>query len=103
MDVHLISDTAYSSNGRGGRDCGHKRRREDNHFRSHGNDDDDVSQPLGLPNDFGLDSGRAVVLLELAGGTEAGPPRRKRGEGLKKRGRSDTGMVGWWRHRGACD
>ena len=42
------------------------------------------------------------MLLELGGGTEAGPPRRGKGKGLKKRGRSDKGMVGWWRHRGAC-
>ena len=34
------------------------------------------------------------MLLELGGGTEAGPPRRRRDEGLKRRGRSDTGMVG---------
>ena len=59
----------------GGREDRQKRRRkgrEDNHFRSHG-DDDDVSLSDYL---ITLDSTPgAVVLLELGGGMEAGPPR----------------------------
>ena len=70
-DVHWISDTA-AMDVEGGRKRRRKKGREDNHFRSHG-DDDDVSLSDYL---ITLDSTPgAVVLLELGGGMEAGPPR----------------------------
>ena len=55
----------------GGRKRRRKKGREDNHFRSHGDDDVSLSDYL-----ITLDSTPgAVVLLELGGGMEAGPPR----------------------------